>query len=84
MGYVGELSRDQMLLLPTSADDYASADSPARCIAAFVDDLDLGLGKLSQYDRLAGYDFTLPPWLPQAGAGCCPRRRPVTGSIPDA
>jgi len=46
MGHVGELSRDQMLLLPTSADDYASADSPARFIAAFVDDLDLGLGKL--------------------------------------
>ena len=45
-GYVGELSRDQMLLLPTSADDYASADSPARFIAAFVDDLDLGLCKL--------------------------------------
>ncbi|MBP2279116.1 IS1182 family transposase [Sphingomonas sp. PL20] len=42
MGYIEGLSRDQMLLLPASVDDYVSADNPARFIAAFVDDLDLG------------------------------------------
>ena len=31
-----------MLLLPASVDDYVSAENPARFIAAFVDELDLG------------------------------------------
>ena len=31
-----------MLLLPASLDDYVAADNPARLIAVFVDDLDLG------------------------------------------
>lgn len=42
MGYIEGHSRDQMLLLPASVDDYVSADNPVRFIAAFVDDLDLG------------------------------------------
>jgi transposase len=43
MGYIEGHSRDQMLLLPASVDDYVAADNPARFIAAFVDDLDLGV-----------------------------------------
>lgn len=42
MAYIEGHSRDQMLLLPASVDDYVSADNPVRFIAAFVDDLDLG------------------------------------------
>jgi transposase len=42
MGYIEGHSRDQMLLLPASVDDYVAADNPVRFIAAFVDDLDLG------------------------------------------
>jgi transposase len=42
MGYIEGHSRDQMLLLPASVDDYVTADNPARLIAAFVDELDLG------------------------------------------
>ena len=42
MGYIEGLPRDQMQLLPASVDDYVSADNPARFIAAFVDELDLG------------------------------------------
>jgi transposase len=42
MGYIEGYSRDQMLLLPASVDDYVTADNPVRFIAAFVDDLDLG------------------------------------------
>ena len=42
MGYIEGHSRDQMLLLPASVDDYVGADNPVRFIAAFVDDLDLG------------------------------------------
>lgn len=42
MGYIEGHSRDQMLLLPASVDDYVTADNPVRFIAAFVDDLDLG------------------------------------------
>ncbi len=42
MGYIEGHSRDQMLLLPASVDDYVAADNPARLIAAFVDELDLG------------------------------------------
>jgi transposase len=42
MGYIEGLPRDQMQLLPASVDDYVSADNPARFIAAFVYELDLG------------------------------------------
>ena len=42
MGYIERQSRDQMLLLPASVDDYVAADNAVRFIAAFVDDLDLG------------------------------------------
>ena len=42
MGYIEGHSREQMLLLPASVDDYVAADNPVRFIAAFVDDLDLG------------------------------------------
>ena len=42
MSYIEGHSRDQMLLLPASVDDYVAADNAVRFIAAFVDDLDLG------------------------------------------
>lgn len=42
MAYIEGYSRDQMLLLPASVDDYVAAYNPVRFIAAFVDDLDLG------------------------------------------
>lgn len=42
MGYIGGHSRDQMLLLSASVDDYMAAGIPVRFIAAFADDLDLG------------------------------------------
>ncbi|PHP16191.1 DDE transposase [Sphingobium sp. IP1] len=51
MGYIEGHSRDQMLLLPASVDDYVGADNPVRFIAAFVDDLDLGE---------LGFDRSLP------------------------
>jgi hypothetical protein len=51
MGYIEGHSRDQMLLLPAWVDDYVGADNPARFIAAFVDDLDLGE---------LGFDRSLP------------------------
>lgn len=41
MGYIERQSRDLMLLLPASVDDYVAADNAVRFIAAFVDDLDL-------------------------------------------
>lgn len=42
MGYIEGHSRDQILLLPSSVDDYIGTDNPVQFIAAFVDDLDLG------------------------------------------
>ncbi|KQM68257.1 IS1182 family transposase [Sphingomonas sp. Leaf20] len=42
MGYIEGLPGDQMLLLPASVDDYVSAENPARFIATFVGELDLG------------------------------------------
>ena len=42
MGYIQRQSRDHMLLLPASVDDYVAADNAVRFIAGFVDDLDLG------------------------------------------
>lgn len=48
MGYIEGPSRDQILLLPASVDDYVAADNPVRFIAAFVDDLnldELGFGR---------------------------------------
>src|SRR6195952_553004 len=42
MAYIEGHSREQMLLLPASVDDYVAADNPVRFIAAFVEDLDLG------------------------------------------
>lgn len=60
MGYIEGHSRDQMLLLPASVDDYVAADNPVRFIAAFVDDLDLGDLGFDRYRPKAtgrpGYD----------------------------
>jgi transposase len=41
MGYKEKASRDQMMLLPDSIDDYVSEDNPVRVIDAFIDSLDL-------------------------------------------
>lgn len=37
MGYIEGHSRDQMLLLPASVDDYVAADDPVRFVAACED-----------------------------------------------
>jgi transposase len=42
MAYIEGHSREQMLLLPASVDDYVATDNAVRFIAAFVEDLDLG------------------------------------------
>jgi transposase len=42
MAYIEGHARDQALLLPASAEDYVSANNPARFIDAFVDDINLG------------------------------------------
>jgi transposase len=83
MGYIEGHSRDQMLLLPASVDDYVAADNPVRFIAAFVDDLDLGeLGFGRSRPKATGrpgYDpadlLKLYLWLSQPGAV-----EPVPGS----
>jgi transposase len=51
MAYIEGHSRDQMLLLPASVDDYVAAENPVRFIAAFVEDLDL---------RAAGFSRSQP------------------------
>jgi hypothetical protein len=51
MGYIERQSRDQMLLLPASVDDYVAADNAVRFIAAFVDDLDLGNWALTAFGQ---------------------------------
>jgi transposase len=62
MGYIEGHSRDQMLLLPASVDDYVAADNPVRFIAAFVDDLDLGeLGFGRSGQRPQGGPAMIPP-----------------------
>ena len=78
MGYIEGHSRDQMLLLPASVDDYVAADNPARLIAAFVDDLDLGeLG----FDRGARQeDLESGPNAPPLVAQ---QYRPTAGSMND-
>ena len=45
MPHVQGVSRDAVVLLPPSLDEYISADNPVRFLDAFVDQLDLqGLG----------------------------------------
>ena len=41
MAYIEGHARDQMLLIPTSIEEYVAAESPVRFIEAFVDGLDL-------------------------------------------
>ena len=41
MGYKEKASRDQIMLLPDSIDEYVGEDNPVRVIDAFVDSLDL-------------------------------------------
>ena len=41
MGYKEKASREQIMLLPDSIDEYVSEDNPVRVIDAFIDSLDL-------------------------------------------
>ncbi|MGI4807617.1 MAG: transposase, partial [Janthinobacterium lividum] len=41
MAYIEGHARDQMLLIPTSIEEYVAAENPVRFIEAFVDGLDL-------------------------------------------
>ncbi len=62
MGYIEGHSRDQMLLLPASVDDYVAADNPVRFIAAFVDDLVWTSWVLAvPGPRRRGVPATIPP-----------------------
>jgi transposase len=55
MSYLRGVSRQQMMLLPESVEDYVGADNPVRVIDAFVDGLDLSaLGFCTQGQGGAG------------------------------
>ena len=46
MPHIRGVHRDAVMLFPPTLDEYITADSPVRCIDAFVDQLDLLLGGL--------------------------------------
>jgi len=51
MGCKEKASRDQMLLLPDSIEDYVGEDNPVRAIDAFIDSLDLVLLKFTKFGK---------------------------------
>ena len=63
MSYLCGVSRQQMMLLPESVEDYVGPENPVRVIDAFVDGLDLGgLGFEVKAEQAAG----APPYDPKA------------------
>jgi transposase len=63
MSYLRGVSRQQIMLLPESVEDYVGADNPVRVIDAFIDGLDLGaLGFELKAEEAPG----APPYDPKA------------------
>ena len=63
MSYLCGVSRQQMMLLPESVEDYVGPENPVRVIDAFVEGLDLGaLGFEVKAEQAAG----APPYDPKA------------------
>jgi transposase len=51
--FVEGQDRRQSWLLPSSLDDYVTADNPVRVIEAFIDELDLGTLGFTRFEPAA-------------------------------
>jgi hypothetical protein len=77
MAHITGVERDQLLLLPESADDYDEVDNPVRFIDAFVKGVDLAGAGFARVEAKAmtkatgrpGYALgdLLKRWRPQGG-----------------